>query len=75
MKSVRAKFKVDSITNYNGGGMKVSASPVYGDTPENKTFSDNTPTGSLDLNISPGKEAQGLFEAGKEYFVDISVAE
>lgn len=44
---------------------------VYNDSPENAIFFDATPIGSLKL----GSYKQDAFEPGKEYFIDIAVAE
>jgi hypothetical protein len=75
MKSVRAKFICGSAIKNEDGGMSVSMSPVVSGSEENKSFNDHTPGGSLYLHIASEKPAQELFEAGKEYYLDITKAE
>ena len=52
----------------------VSMHPVYSDSEENKTFSDATPSGSVQLTVS-NKNAWGFFVTGKEYYLDFTPAE
>lgn len=75
MKTVRAKFVVSSTQNNGDGSMNVNAHAVHSGSEENKSFSEYTPHGSFQMNISKGKEAQELFVAGKEYYFDITLAE
>lgn len=75
MKTVRAKFVVSSVTKSGDGSMLVNAHPVHSGSEENKSFSEHTPSGRLELNISYGKPAQELFTPGKEYYIDITEAE
>lgn len=74
--TVRAKFSLGSKMETPSGDTIVYLYPVYSSDPasENKAFSDSTPGGQLQLQISKGKPAADLFEAGKQYYVDISVA-
>lgn len=67
-KTVRAKFRC--IT----GGQMVSMHAVADGSEENKKFWEATPSGNLDMFIS-NPEAQDLFEAGKLYYLDFTVAE
>lgn len=77
--TVRAKFKVDSITRTKhwdkskGEIHTIKLSPVSGGSPENAEFYAATPCGqiSLDtLNEAAGKQ----FELGGEYYVDFTPA-
>lgn len=53
---------------------EVNLYPVYEQEGPNKEWASATPAGSLNLTIdNPG--AQGTFQDGKEYFVDISPAQ
>lgn len=74
MKSVRAKFKVESITK-SSYGTSVKMHPVHSGSEENKSFSDYTPAGNIDMLISPGKPAAEMFEVGKEFYIDFTAAE
>ncbi|MEI6487336.1 MAG: hypothetical protein WCP52_00165 [Bacteroidota bacterium] len=75
MKNVRAKFVVSHIINHADGSINVNAHPVHSGSEENKSFNDYTPSGKLELHISKGKEAQKLFEPGKEYYLDFTLVE
>lgn len=75
MKFVRAKFVCSSIETFADGTKKVKMHAVYSGSEENKSFNDYTPYGSFEISISKDKPAQTLFEAGKEYYFDISIAE
>lgn len=77
MEQTRCKFNCHSVTKTVGwsGGHKfmytVNLNAVTSDTPENKTFWEYTPGGSLSLCcIYPD-----LFQPGKEYYLDITPVE
>jgi len=73
--SVRAKFKVNAITDYGrDGGKKVEMRPVYSADPEheNKAFWEATPSGSIEMHIKTS--AAEAFEVGSEYYVDFTPA-
>jgi len=71
---MRAKFKCEDITKYSGGFVGVTLQPVVEGSEENKQFWKNTPQGQLKMNIT-NPIAQGFFEPGKEYYLDITPAE
>jgi hypothetical protein len=72
--AIRAKFYVNSVTQHSGGVEEAHLSPVTSGSEENKSFSRWTPSGKLDMQITnPG--AQGFFQPGKEYYLDITPAE
>lgn len=76
---VRAKFQLNSYTtekNYDGKEKRtLNFTPVTNDkTPENKTFWQYTPSGSLQLG-TVNEEAWKQFELGKEYYLDFTPAE
>ena len=51
MEKVRAKFKCTSVTAFeNGKSAKLNA--VYGTSEENKDFTQYTPSGELNINIT-----------------------
>lgn len=72
--TVRAKFKVVSVTESEGGMKTVRMHPVTSGSPENEKFYKWTPGGSIDLStISP--EAGAQFAPGKQFYVDFSPAD
>lgn len=72
--TVRAKFHCASVAKLSDGGTHVQMHPVYSGCAENKAFNDATPGGDLRLHIAKDKPAAELFEAGKDYFIDITQA-
>ena len=75
MSKVRAKFECVGIEDQPSAEQKVVRfSPVISGSEENKSFAKYTPAGNLELYISYETEASNAFEAGKEYYVDITPA-
>jgi len=73
--SVRAKFRCHFIQKADDDSHRtIHMSPVTADTPENKAWSKYTPGGLLQMHIS-NPAAFGVFEQGKEYYLDIKAAE
>jgi len=68
MKS-RAKFKVTSITEFEGGNRSVNLTPVSGGE-ENKAFWKYTPSGRLELGLSA--DCKVAFKPGQVYFLDFT---
>jgi hypothetical protein len=70
--SITAKFHCHNVDLQPGNPPQesVSLGAVTDDTPENKTWSDATPSGHLDLLIT-NPAAQGFFKRGEEYFLEI----
>ena len=71
--SVRAKFKVDSVTRHAGGSAEISMSPVTSGSEENKAFWKYTPGGQLKMSCM-NPEATEQFEPGTEFYVDFTPA-
>ncbi len=71
--SVRAKFKCESKT-LTVNGAQVTLVPVTTGSKENEEFFKYTPYGKLEVGII-NVEAAKQFEPGKEYYIDISLAE
>lgn len=71
---VRCKFKCDSKTVDGNGDAQIAMSPVYGDNPENKEFFRYTPCGNFTFGTI-NKAAADQIEQGKEYYIDITLAE
>jgi hypothetical protein len=79
MATVRAKFKVQSITRRNhwqGNGEvhTVELMPVTGNSDENQKFYAATPGGSIKLDTI-NQAAGEQFKLGGEYYVDFTPAE
>lgn len=74
MKTVRGKFTA-TVTKNEDGSMNIGMNAVASGSEENKAFSDATPSGSISMQIAKDKPSQELFETGKSYFVDFTVAE
>lgn len=78
MSTVRAKFKVQSITRqagWSGSGelQTIKLHPVTSGSDENKAFYAATPAGSIDLSVVP-KEVGDQFNIGQEFYVDFTPA-
>lgn len=73
--TVRAKFRVNSKSEVEGGHRTVYMTAVYSADPnhENRAFADATPSGNFNMTI---KEAgpHGFFEVGREYYLDFTPA-
>lgn len=73
MEKVRAKFKCDQVTQYDGGAGEVKLSAVTSGSEENKQFWKYTPAGDLKMHID-NPAALETFEPGQEYYLDIQKA-
>lgn len=75
MNKIRAKFRL-TATKHEDDSMNVTGNAVTDGCEENKVFSEFTPSGSFDMHISAGKEAQNNFPIGetKEFYIDITPA-
>ena len=74
--TTRCKFKCTEVVksqSYNSDKFLYTAkfSAVYDNSPENKEVFDATPNGQL----SVGTYKDDRFEVGKEYYLDITLAE
>jgi hypothetical protein len=79
MERVRAKFSVSNILKDQYGTVVVKLYAVYkGDesSPENESFSNSTPSGSVELSIT-NPSASEFFEqlSGKYVYLDFTAAE
>lgn len=73
-KTVLAKFKVASVTNFSNSNHQVSMSPVTSGSEENKSFSMYSPSGEIKLHIT-NPDCLGFFEPASEYYVEFRKAE
>lgn len=69
MKTLLAKFKVGSVTDFGNNNVEANLSAVTNDSPENKTFSIYTPNASVKIHIT-NPDALKFFEAGAEYICE-----
>lgn len=68
---IRAKFVCTSIDTAGNQAEQVRLEAVTHDSDENRTWSEATPFGMLDMAISnPG--AMGKFHTGEEYYLDFT---
>lgn len=79
MSTIQAKVVVYEVKESKwADGTKVSeeiiAQPVYGTGEENKSYSEATPSGKIELLIT-NKNAFGFFVKGQEYYVNFIPAE
>lgn len=71
--SVRAKFKVETVTHTTSGA-SVLLQPVTGGSKENESFYRYTPGGKIELS-TVNKAAAEQFVPGKEFYVDFTAVE
>ena len=72
---MRAKFRCQSIENFDGGSEQAKLQAVTsGYSEENSQFNTATPSGDLSIYIDNPK-AKGFFKPGKEYYLDFTEAE
>jgi len=72
---MRAKFKVESITTWEGGQEQAKLRAVMADElEENQRFNKASPNGELTITIS-NPAAQGFLQPGKSYYLDFTPAE
>ncbi len=70
---VRAKFKVVSVTESEGGNKSVKLQPVTGGSPENESFFKWTPYGEINMGTI-NQEAAEQFKPGQQFYVDFTPA-
>jgi len=75
MTTIRAKFVCESVNDEPVCNSKIVLfTPVFNGSEENKSFAKLTPAGILKLWVSYETPASEAFEAGREYYLDISPA-
>lgn len=72
---VRAKMRCNTVQTTGSErhpNRNIQLGAVFSNDPqsENKSFANATPSGSVMLNIDPGRPAADAFELGAEYYVD-----
>lgn len=71
--SVRAKFKVESVTSNGVEGGNVKLTPVMSGSPENESFFRWSPWGAIEIG-TVNEAAFAQFEIGAEFYVDFTKA-
>lgn len=72
---IRAKFNVAEVTRYgNGGGGKVVLLACTTGSEENKSFSQYTPSGKIEMNVTV-PEVLDQFQSMGEYYIDFEKVE
>ena len=71
--TVRAKFKVVSVTQGENGTNSVRLQPVTGGSPENEAFYKWTPSGQIELSTI-NADAAAQFAPGAQFYVDFTPA-
>jgi len=74
MSTVRAKFKVASITEHEGGIKTAKLQAVSSGSPENNEFFKWTPSASIELSTMNPVAAE-QFVPGKQFYVDFIAAD
>ncbi len=74
MSTVRAKFKVQSVTESEGGLKTANLSPVTSGSPENEKFFKWTPGGQIQLGTI-NLDAAEQFRPGRQFYVDFTPAD
>jgi len=74
MRTLQAKFKVGSVTDFGNKNIEANLSAVTNTSEENKTFSIYTPNATLKMHIT-NPDALDFFEAGEEYVCTFVKAE
>ena len=76
--TVRAKVQVETVEPFDlakpDGAASVTMRPVYNDAPENKTWSEATPSGHFQMSIT-NPAAASFFKAGDLLYVDFTPVE
>lgn len=71
--TVRAKFKVESVT-HTANGASVKLQPVTCGSAENEKFFKWTPWGAIEIG-TVNAEAAAQFKPGQSFYVDFTPAE
>jgi len=69
--NVRAKFKVESVTQYTWGDVIKMNAIEYDGTDENASFSKFTPSGTFEMSVT-NENIVGNYKAGQEYYLDFT---
>jgi hypothetical protein len=68
MRTLIAKTKVAEVTDFGNNNKRTRLAAVAGDSPENKSFSNYTPSLSVEILVN-NPDAVDFFKAGEEVFL------
>ena len=69
--SMHAKMQIVSVKRLDWGAEEVEFAARYRDNPEDNSYSEATPTGSIKLTIT-NKALHGQFNPGELYYVNFT---
>ncbi len=69
--NIRAKFRVDEVTDYGGNTKRVKLSAKYDDSiPEDQRFHEATPTGSFEMTVT-NPAALAELVPGRAFYLEL----
>lgn len=71
---MRAKLRIHSVTQHEGGSETLELGAVASGTPEDNTYSKYTPSANLKMSITNPALA-GQFKPGQTFYVDFTPAD
>lgn len=71
---MRAKFSVQSVTEFGYGNKEAHLVAVYDGSSENNQFAEATPSGEMKIQIDKNAHAKDFLKPGKEYYLDFTEA-
>jgi len=74
MKSIRAKFECESVTEFSYGNKEAKLRAVHSGSQEDNQFAEATPMGELKIQIDKNAVAKDFLVPGKKYYLDFSEA-
>lgn len=74
MQTMRAKYKVDSVTTTDSKSEIIKLSAVTNGTKDDNTFHQYTPYGNMDITIT-NPELLGTIKPGQKYYLDFTLSE
>lgn len=71
MAEVRGKFTVQSHKKYQGDAVRVELTAIYGNSPEDNSFSSATPSAHISMYVTNPAAVEKL-PIGKAFYVDFT---
>lgn len=74
METIRAKFSVESVTEFSYGDKKATLRAIYSNgKPEDNQFAKATPSGTIEITVD-NPDTRDFLKPGKSYYVDFTQA-
>lgn len=70
--TVRALLKVNEVTHFDHGVVKVKMSTIYGKDAEAESFAQASPGGTFEIYINTARAASKFFVPGDEIYFDFT---